>query len=416
MTAKVFCMASAKGGSGKTVLTATFGTFLAALGKKVLLIDTDAATNGLSLLYFKEVMMRGEFALSEGRKPRGIYELSTGEDTPEIVQLDSKMHLIPATYGFINTETKSPLAYEELLKRVLPNLRESYDYIFLDAQAGSDVYAEVAMKRGISDVVVIVSEYDPMSAAGVERLKGFFREDLTYVRTWVLLNKMLPDFVKSFSDFMEVAKYLSPIPWDAEVVRAYARRRLALNLDEGNEYTLAVMQTIKSLLGDEITKDLTEWSKQKADLIRRPILDQFEKVEHQIEALSEERRRTRSRRLVRLLMPVSLLLSLAVFGWGSFSASSILKDWLAKTVNNNLAASILIAALPFISIFAFIALFGENIVSKFFRSNNEDAQLRRQLSYLESKYRKLRMLAESDLETLLKKDKSLMEDSDRFID
>ncbi len=93
------------------------------------------------------------------------------------------------------------------------------------------------MKRGISDEVIIVSEYDPVSAAGVERLKGLLREDLTIDRTWILLNKLLPDFVQSFTDFLEVVKYPNPIPWDAEVVKAYARRKLALDLNYGNNHT-----------------------------------------------------------------------------------------------------------------------------------------------------------------------------------
>ena len=56
MTAKVICFASAKGGSGKTVISASLAKFLAAVGKKVLLVDMDAATNGLSLLYLDELV------------------------------------------------------------------------------------------------------------------------------------------------------------------------------------------------------------------------------------------------------------------------------------------------------------------------------------------------------------------------
>jgi cellulose biosynthesis protein BcsQ len=309
VAARVICMASAKGGSGKTVITATFGTFLVALNKRVLLIDTDAATNGLSLLFLKEVMMRGELALSEGRKPRGIYEVTAADHKVEIVELSSKVHLIPATYGFINTEGKSLPLYEEAIKKVIAELRESYDFIFLDAQAGSDPYAYTAIKRGVSDEVVIVSEYDPMSAAGVERLKGLFREDLTYVRTWVLLNKMLPDFVKSFNDFLEVAKYLSPLPWDADVVKAYARRRVPLDLEEGNEHTLAVMQALKSLIGDEIAGELNAWARKKADIIRRPIIDQFREIDKEFEQLYMARNRLRQKKFVRWMAPAGLLMT-----------------------------------------------------------------------------------------------------------
>jgi cellulose biosynthesis protein BcsQ len=170
---KVICIASAKGGSGKTILTATFGAFLAtALNKKVLLVDTDAATNGLTLMYLKEVMKQGERAAIEDRIPRGTYNLTTTAHDVDIVELSNGVHLIPATYSFINTEKADENEYESSLNTVISSFRSSYDYVFIDAQAGSDVYAQIAMKKGISDEVVIVSEYDPMSAAGVERLKG----------------------------------------------------------------------------------------------------------------------------------------------------------------------------------------------------------------------------------------------------
>src|SRR5262249_8884197 len=106
MPAKVICMSSAKGGSGKTVLTATCGAFLAAIGKKILLIDTDASTNGLTLLHLKEVMTRAEIAIAGDRKPRGTYELAVTDQNPEIVELVNGCHLIPATYGFLNTDLK----------------------------------------------------------------------------------------------------------------------------------------------------------------------------------------------------------------------------------------------------------------------------------------------------------------------
>ena len=60
MKAKIYCLASAKGGSGKTVLCASFAAFLAELGRKVLILDVDAATYGLTLLYLNEVNSRKE--------------------------------------------------------------------------------------------------------------------------------------------------------------------------------------------------------------------------------------------------------------------------------------------------------------------------------------------------------------------
>lgn len=90
MAAKVICMASAKGGSGKTVFTASFGTFLSLIGKRVLLIDTDASTNGLSLMHLKEVRRQAERAYGVGNQPRGVYE-DVAEDHPaELTVLSSE--------------------------------------------------------------------------------------------------------------------------------------------------------------------------------------------------------------------------------------------------------------------------------------------------------------------------------------
>ncbi len=288
MVAKVICLASAKGGSGKTVLSATFGTFLVAMGKRVLLIDTDAATNGLSLLYLKEVTNWRGVSSDVSQTRKGIYEASPNE-LPDIVELDNGVHLIPATYQFQNTEGASLESYRESLRGTLNLLRDRYNYIFLDAQAGSDVFAQTAMSRDISDEVVIVSEYDPISAAGVERLKSILSADLTYDRTWILLNKMLPEFVKKFSEFLSVARYVSPVPWGAEVVRAFARRRLALNTEEGSAHTLAIMQTVSSLLGDEIEADLSHWKSIKEDYIRQPVVEQVKDVESELEGAVKTR-------------------------------------------------------------------------------------------------------------------------------
>ena len=399
MFAKIICMASAKGGSGKTILTATFGAFLAALGKKVLLIDTDAATNGLTLLYLKEVMTRCEFAIAEGRKPRGIYERLPDSACAEVTILNNGVHLIPATYTFLDTELTPLEEFKVSISAVLKDLRESYEFVFLDAQSGSDEFAQYCMNRNVSDEVVIVSEYDPMSAAGVERLKGLLREDLTYVRTWVLLNKMLPEFVQSFSDFLEVAKYLNPIPWDADVVKAYARRRLALDLDNGNEHTLAIMQATRTLFGEQIAAEVDAWRMDRATAIRQPLETQFHDLELELDALVRERfrisRSLERRRTFRLAASVGLGIALMGVGWGILEVSSAGKagmEWLTwKTVlSAGVAISVLVAT--------FVSTRGLDAPE----AEIEEARIRRREGIVEQKLKRLETLRTADLETLVK--------------
>ena len=388
---KIICMASAKGGSGKTVLTATFAAFLSNLGKRVLMIDTDAATNGLTLLYLKEVLLQSEIAIAAGRVPKGVYE-GDGILSPEIVSLPTGADIIPATYAFTNPEHVSLDVFVASLDRTIALARKQYDYIFLDAQAGADEFAQIAMSRHRSDEVVIVSEYDPLSAAGVERLKGLLREDLTYVRTWVLLNKVLPEFVQSFSDFMEVAKYASPIPWDADVVRAYARRRLALDLERGNEFTLAIVQTLRSILGDDIGRELSDWLETRAAALREPIETQYGDAERELEALIRERK----------FLEYEAKRRSAIFDMGLAVASLVVAIGVLVPIEAIAPVGKIIAlALSGMLIFgaAFIRIKRR---TPSVDTDVREARFKRQEDILQDRLKKLEALRRADVETLLR--------------
>jgi MinD-like ATPase involved in chromosome partitioning or flagellar assembly len=311
MKATVITMASAKGGSGKTIVTASFGTILASIGRRVLIIDTDAATNGLSLFFIKAITTQVDGAATS---PVGLFESRSPTDNLTLIQLSENLDFLPATYQFRNTEATDIESYKKILRSVVTHLRAEYDFILLDAQAGSDEFAEVAISPSVSDQVVIVSEYDPMSAAGVERLKALFSESLTYRRTWILLNKMLPEFIKSFSDFMEIAKYLSPLPWSAEVVRAYARRAMPLDLEIGNGYTLAAVQTLRSLIDDDTRADLDGWLDGRTSELRDPVKSQLDEARSNLSTLRRQRHEFKRRRQLRLTSVVFTILLIGIIG------------------------------------------------------------------------------------------------------
>jgi len=402
MSARILCFGSAKGGSGKTSLVATFATFLSKLSKKTLLVDSDLATNGLTLLFLKEVRVTSELVRSTRKSPRGLFDALFESATPDIVQLADALHLIPASFTLHNDSTSIPEAKaRDAFKEMLTSLREEYDYIFIDAQAGADEMGRVAMSRDVSDEVVLVSEYDPMSAAGVERLKALLRDDLTYDRTWVLLNKILPEFAKSFSDFMEVAKYLSPIPWDAEVVRAYARRQLAINTETGNDYTIAVMHTIRGLCGESIKKELAEWLESRAAIIRQPLQQQYSDAEKEYEFLlrSEFDAKQASRAIKSFRMFAIAMTAMILFGsLGFFSALVTQGKYLFELPTSIATVAAVATSLLAIS----FAATRTTISSK--RSVEQQvlaARRERQLQVVHERLKRLEFLKTLDPETLL---------------
>lgn len=174
--------------------------------------------NGLSLLYLTEIANHVPPGIGSGESsaPQGIFDGEPLVLERDVVDLSPALQLLPATFKFRAAASAVDSVTRTTLQDAIRTARSlDYDYVFLDAQAGADVYSRIAMGRDLCDEVIIISEYDPLSAAGVERLKAAAAEDLDFTRTWVLINKMLPDFVDSYSDFLEVTRYLSPIPWDA---------------------------------------------------------------------------------------------------------------------------------------------------------------------------------------------------------
>jgi MinD-like ATPase involved in chromosome partitioning or flagellar assembly len=401
MSAKVFCMASAKGGSGKTSLCATFATFLAQLGRKVLLVDSDFATSGLTLLYLKEVKVQSELIRSKARPAAGLADAIRLKAAPSIVALSEGLDLLPATFDLQQGLTSPDESTAAMFHELLAPLRETYDFILIDAQAGADDMGQISMSRRVSDEVVIVSEYDPMSAAGVERLKAILRDDLTYERTWVLLNKILPEFARSFSDFMEVAKYLNPIPWDASVVRAYARRRLAIDTETGNEHTVAVLHTLRGLCGEAIQKDLEAWVLTRAATIRQPLEDQYADAEREMAFLLKrkvdiERRRKLSRVFSALGFAVATGVA-TVIAYGKISTSG--------SIPNGLLISLGVVAL--VGVVILFLSDGSEVLLRVLGIRSgvdrevEEIRYDRQFEILRERLKRLELLRTLDSETLL---------------
>jgi len=127
-TSNVVCFISAKGGSGKTVVSSALGTFLAALGFKVLLVDTDAATNGMTLLFLDQLLGRKRVSETTDKKRHGLFE--TGAlDTPDALPIDENLHFVPASYTMRETEGMDLDAFGSAIHKVL---QRRIDYNFID--------------------------------------------------------------------------------------------------------------------------------------------------------------------------------------------------------------------------------------------------------------------------------------------
>lgn len=126
MTARIYCFANQKGGVAKTTTVVNLGACLAALGRRVLVVDTDPQSNATTSL---------------GINPReltaSLYDVLVDQKPiQQVLTVTNQLglDLIPATTDLAGAELEiaRQMARERLLARALKPVLEQYDYIFID--------------------------------------------------------------------------------------------------------------------------------------------------------------------------------------------------------------------------------------------------------------------------------------------
>lgn len=209
-------MASGKGGTGKSTLTAAIGRNLSRAGKRVLLADMDAGVRSLEIILS-----------AESKAPFNWLDVACGQAdiAGAISDAGENLRLLHApAEGNISVE---PSAVRELLL----NIAKDYDFILCDASAGVGSALDIA--SAASDSAILVTFADRIATAAARSASDFLYnkgiEDIGLIVNKLNIRKLprSKDEFLSLDAIMDnvCARLTGVVPYDSDIASVAVGKR-----------------------------------------------------------------------------------------------------------------------------------------------------------------------------------------------
>ena len=207
---EVIVITSGKGGVGKTTTVANIGTGLAAMGKRVAVVDTDIGLRNL------DVVMG-----LENRIVYNLVDVINGSCRLKQALIRDRRHqdlyLLPSA----QTKDKTAVSPEQMIK-LTDDLREEFDYVLLDCPAG----IEQGFKNAVAgaDRALVVTTPEVSAIRDADRIIGLLEAN-EIGSTHLVVNRLRTDMVKegnmmSSEDVVEIlaVDLIGVVPDDENIV------------------------------------------------------------------------------------------------------------------------------------------------------------------------------------------------------
>ena len=158
---KIYALANQKGGVGKTTTAVNLAAYLAAIGRRVLVVDIDPQANATSSL-----------GVDKNQVVPSVYEtLIEGSPLEEAIMATNRSHLYlaPAAPRLAGAEVEmvSMLAREHLLRKKLLPVASGYEYVLIDTPPSLGLLTVNALTAAADGVIIPVQcEYLALEGLG----------------------------------------------------------------------------------------------------------------------------------------------------------------------------------------------------------------------------------------------------------
>ncbi|ADG83378.1 septum site-determining protein MinD [Thermincola ferriacetica] len=240
---EVLVITSGKGGVGKTTTSANIGTGLAALGYKVVLVDTDIGLRNLDVVLGLE-----------NRIVYDIVDVTHGKCRLKQALIKDKrfegLHLLPAA----QTKDKTAVTPEQM-QELCAELKKEFDYVVIDCPAGIEQGFKNAIAGAERAIVVTTPEVSAVRDA--DRIIGLLEaSDLRSPK--LIVNRLRPKMVKKgdmmgIEDIIDILAIdlIGVVPEDEMIVVSTNRGEPAV-LDNNSKAGQAYRNIAKRITGQDV--------------------------------------------------------------------------------------------------------------------------------------------------------------------
>ncbi len=150
---KIIAFANQKGGVGKTTTCINVAAYMALMGKKILILDMDPQGNATSAV-----------GINKTKELKTIYDLIDGASSyEEVIQptIIDNLYIIPSTVDLAGAEVEliQLPQREKIVKRILDEIKESYDFILIDCPPSLGLITVNALTAADSVLIPIQCEF-----------------------------------------------------------------------------------------------------------------------------------------------------------------------------------------------------------------------------------------------------------------